>query len=198
MMHNEMNQFAQPMLPYRGLSQPPPVDLRNQLGIHDHHLEEEKERDYMPPKQYYPTCNCQKTVLNVRYNPYGYYYAPANILFSPKSLDSEDHSKKRNRKHKRKSRERHYHKSNRTKSAYVGNTIPLQIVPTMKDNRVLLHAYPMEEEYSHNEHPRAHKERESSRRPPTYIQKLEYSSSKKSSRYRSSDKKKKHNLEMEK
>jgi hypothetical protein len=77
------NDFLHPMMHHRGLSQPPPVDLRNQLGIHTGAIEEEKERAYMPPKQYYPTCACHKTVNGIKYNPYGYYYAPANILFSP-------------------------------------------------------------------------------------------------------------------
>lgn len=151
MMNNDASHYSNPMFPYRGVSQPPPVDIRNQLGIYNGHYEEDK--DYEQPRQYYPTCNCHKTVHNVRFNPYGYYYAPANILFSPRSIDSEGKSKKRHRKSRRKSRDRHHHRSSRTKSAFVGSTIPLLIVPTMKDDRVLLHAYPMEDEHSHHEEP---------------------------------------------
>lgn len=188
MHHHDYHQHHHhPMMQYRGLSQPPPVDIRNQLGIHTGGIEEEKERAYMPPKQYYPTCNCQKTVNNMKYNPYGYYYAPANILFSPRSIDSDEHMKKRHKKRRSKTREKH--RSGRAKSAYVHNKTLLQIIPTMKDNKILLHAYPIEEAPVSKDC--SEKEQDSAKKTPTYIQKLEYSSGKKSSRYNRSSCKKK-------
>lgn len=100
---------------------------------------------------------------NMYYNPNGYYYAPATLYFSGRSDDSESTGNKRDRKQRRKSKDHseyetehqhsrhHKHRPHRVNSAYINNRIPLYIVPTRMDNRMLLHAYPIKD-YCVNRH----------------------------------------------
>ena len=62
----------------------------------------------------------------------------------------------------------------RVKSAYINNRIPLHIVPTKIDNRMFLHAYPINYPYQYNSKEDSHCENED----PVYVKKLEYSGDK--------------------
>jgi hypothetical protein len=105
MINNDGQQVLQPLYPTnlaRGASLPPPVPL-GKAYLHENENEEE-EKEEVAPTHYYPTCHCQQYYSNMYYNPHGYYYAPANLYFSPGSDDSERTMNKRNRKHRRKSK----------------------------------------------------------------------------------------------
>jgi hypothetical protein len=136
---------------HRGMSLPPPVPLDHHVAAHRDEDEEDKENSAALP--YYPTCHWHQYYSNVPYNPFGYYYAPANVLFHPRSSDDSDQQmNKRNRKHRRKSIStfsRAYSNPSFKKDhgkCYKSN----RIVPTMKDNRTLLHVYPMIDMHYHN------------------------------------------------
>ena len=99
-------------------------------------------------------------------------------MLSPQSPDSEEYQRKRNRKHRHKSKEEHSRKHGRVKSAYVKQRIPLHIVPTMKDNRMLLHAYPMHNFSQPPGYSTIEKDRVNIKFNPKFVKKLEYSSDK--------------------
>jgi hypothetical protein len=151
MIDNQGQQVLKPLYhtAHRGMSLPPPVPLDHHVAGQRDEDEEDKENSAALP--YYPTCHCHQYYSNVPYNPFGYYYAPANVLFPPRSSDDSDQQmNKRNRKHRRKSRGEEDRRHQRVKSAYINNKIPLYIVPTMKDNRTLLHVYPMNDMHYRN------------------------------------------------
>ena len=217
MVNNEGQHVIQPLYSTgtRGVSLPPPITLGKPYNECIDEYEEEKEN--MAPMQYYPTCHCQQHYANMYYNPHGYYYAPASLYFSPRSDESDEHINKRKRKHRRKSRgyddlynHNHEHTGRRgnarVKSAYISNRIPLHIVPTMRDNRMLLHAYPLNDPYSAQGYPNIMKEPVPvEKSDPVYVKKLEYSADKlamssrkhKKSDQKKSAKKQDHSLEVD-
>jgi hypothetical protein len=114
---------------------------------------------------------------------------------------------KRNRKNSRKSRDEEGRRHHRVKSAYINNKILLYIVPTVRDNRTLLHAYPINDMHNHNtchqmnhqmnyqmshqmghqmshqmghqmNHQMSHQTNHQEKFDPRYVKKLEYSSDK--------------------
>jgi len=66
----------------------------------------------------------------------------------------------------------------RVKSAYINNRIPLHIVPTVRDNRMLLHAYPINDVYAQQQHAPNDRDSFAGNVDPVYVKKLEYSADK--------------------
>ena len=136
---------------------------------------------------------------NLNYNPHGYYYAPANLYYSGQSIDHESSANKRQKKLRRKSKgdDGHHdsrHKRHRVKSAYINNRIPLHIVPTKVENRMLLHAYPITDaEQAQRLGYESFPSKQSSKREDHYVKKLQYSADKVSvlQKFKSAEKKKK-------
>lgn len=103
----------------------------------------------------------------------------STIIFGDQSSESDEHRKKRHTKHRQKNREEEYsRRSGRIKSAYVKQRIPLHIVPTMKDNRMLLHAYPMYNSSQPPTYSGREAERIGVKLNSKFVKKLEYSSAK--------------------
>ena len=89
--------------------------------------------------------------------------------------EDKENMNKRNRKLSRKSRGEESRCHHRVKSAYINNRIALYIVPTVRDNRTLLHAYPINGMHHHSA---CHQVEHQEKVDPRYVRKLEYSSDK--------------------
>lgn len=96
------------------------------------------------------------------YNPHGYYYAPASLYFSQRSEDSDCGNNKRAKKFRRKSMERDNY----------------YIFPTKIDNRMQLHAYPINEQHPSQLYANPGAESVEEHPDPVYVKKLEYSGDK--------------------
>ena len=175
MVDNKGQQFLRPLYPvgHRNISLPPLLPIGKQ------HLEsldnDEENKENVAPNQHYPTWNWQQYYANMWYNPHGYYYAPASLYFVQRSIDSDSGSKRR-AKIRRKSREN-------------DNCI----APTKTENRMLLHAYPINEAYTAQLYANQDKDYIYEQNDPVYVKKLEYSADKlaSSSKHKMSSSKKK-------
>lgn len=183
--------------PHRsGYSMPPPIPISHRSSSE---IMEEEEKEELAPIPYYPTCKCHTHYPQLNYNPHGYYYAPANLYYSGQSAEHESPVNKRQKKQRRKSKGEDSHhdcrdKRYRVKSAYINNRIPLHIVPTKVDNKMLLHAYPIKDaDQAQKLGYEGFQARQGSKREDHYVKKLQYSADKVSvmQKFKSSEKKKK-------